>query len=116
MEQLVRAIINSWNGLVAALRSEAAFRKELVALAASVPLAFLIGADGGMRLLLILSVAFVLVVELLNTAIEKLADRVTLARDTAIGRTKDIGSAAVGLALLIAGAIWLYALAQRLFG
>jgi diacylglycerol kinase (ATP) len=56
---------------------------------------------------------FVLVVELLNTAIEKLADRVNLAVDPQIRRVKDMGSAAVGLALLIAGATWLVALAER---
>ena len=59
-------------------------------------------------------VVFVLVVELLNTAIEKLADRVNLAIDPQIGRAKDMGSAAVGLALLIAGITWLLALAERL--
>ena len=58
-------------------------------------------------------VAFVLVVELLNTAIEKLADRVNLAIDPQIGRVKDMGSAAVGLALLIAAIAWLLALAER---
>jgi diacylglycerol kinase (ATP) len=59
-------------------------------------------------------VALVLVVELLNTAIEKLADRVNLAIDPQIGRVKDMGSAAVGLALLIAAVAWLLALAERL--
>jgi diacylglycerol kinase (ATP) len=59
-------------------------------------------------------VVFVLVVELLNTAIEKLADRVNLAIDPQIGRVKDMGSAAVGLALLIAAIAWLLALAERL--
>ena len=50
----------------------------------------------------------------MNTAIEKLADRVNLAIDPQIGRVKDMGSAAVGMALLIAGAAWLLALAERL--
>jgi diacylglycerol kinase (ATP) len=54
------------------------------------------------------------VVELLNTAIEKLADRVNLAIDPQIGRVKDMGSAAVGLALLIAAMAWLLALAERI--
>ena len=58
-------------------------------------------------------VVFVLVVELLNTAIEKLADRVNLAVDPQIRRVKDMGSAAVSLVLLIAGATWLVALAER---
>ena len=55
-----------------------------------------------------------MVVELLNTAIEKLADRVSREIDTQIGTVKDIGSAAVGLSLLLVGAVWLLALAQRL--
>ena len=66
------------------------------------------------RLLLIGLIGFILVVELLNTAIEKLADRVSRDIDPQIGRLKDMGSAAVGLSLLIAGATWLLALAKRL--
>ena len=114
MERLLRATINTWHGLLAAARSEEAFRQELVALALAVPLAFLLAHEGWKRLALIGVVVFVLVVELLNTAIEKLADRVNLAIDPQIGRVKDMGSAAVGLALLIAGITWLLALAERL--
>jgi diacylglycerol kinase (ATP) len=55
-----------------------------------------------------------MVVELLNTAVEKLADRVSREIDVQIGTAKDIGSAAVGLSLLLVGAVWLLALAQRL--
>jgi diacylglycerol kinase (ATP) len=56
----------------------------------------------------------VMIVELLNTAIEKLADRVTLEHDPIIGRVKDMGSAAVGLTLLIAALVWLLAIWERL--
>jgi diacylglycerol kinase (ATP) len=59
-------------------------------------------------------VVLVLVVELLNTAIEKLSDRVTLAKEREIGHIKDMGSAAVGVMLLIAGLVWLLALVERL--
>jgi diacylglycerol kinase (ATP) len=114
MERLFRATVNTWHGLLAAARSEEAFRQELVALVLAVPLAFLLSDEGWKRLALIGVVVFVLVVELLNTAIEKLADRVNLAIDPQIGRVKDMGSAAVGLALLIAGITWLLALAERL--
>jgi diacylglycerol kinase (ATP) len=114
MERLFRATINTWHGLLAAARSEEAFRQELIALVLAVPLAFLLSDEGWKRLALIGVVVFVLVVELLNTAIEKLADRVNLAIDPQIGRVKDMGSAAVGLALLIAGITWLLALAERL--
>jgi diacylglycerol kinase (ATP) len=57
----------------------------------------------------------VLVVELLNTAFEKLADRITRENDREIGEVKDIASAAVGVALLLAAAIWIWALLVRLF-
>ena len=113
MERLLRATINTWHGLLAAARSEEAFRQELVALMLAVPLAFLLAEETWKRLALIGVVVFVLVVELLNTAIEKLADRVNLAIDPQVGRVKDMGSAAVGLALLIAGITWLLALAER---
>jgi diacylglycerol kinase (ATP) len=113
MERLLRATINSWRGLIAATRSEEAFRLELIALVLAIPVAFLLAEQAWKRLALIAVVAFVLVVELLNTAIEKLADRVNLAIDPQIGRVKDMGSAAVGLALLIAGITWLLALAER---
>jgi diacylglycerol kinase (ATP) len=114
MDRLLRATINTWNGLKAAIRTEAAFRQEIAVLLVAIPLAFLIGQGPWMCLALVGAVVFVMVVELLNTAIEKLADRVTRAMDLQIGTVKDIGSAAVGLALLLAGAVWLLALAQRL--
>jgi len=114
MDRLLRATLNTWNGLREAARSEAAFRQELVVLLLALPLAFLIAAETWKRFLLIGAVMLVMVVELLNTAIEKLADRVNREIDPQIGRVKDIGSAAVGLALLIAGLAWLLALAERL--
>jgi len=86
----------------------------LVALIVAVPLAFLIAQEAWKRFALIGVVLLVLVVELLNTAIEKLSDRVNLAIDPQIGLVKDMGSAAVGMALLMAGAAWLLALAERL--
>jgi diacylglycerol kinase (ATP) len=114
MDRLLRATVNTWNGLKAAARTEAAFRQEIAVLLVAVPLAFVIGQNAWTRLALIGVLVFVMVVELLNTAIEKLADRVTRAIDVEIGTVKDIGSAAVGLSLLLAGAVWLLALAQRL--
>ena len=89
-------------------------REELVALAISLPLAWLIGASTMRRIELVAAVAMVLVVELLNTAIEKLADRLTMDHDKQIGRVKDMGSAAVGVALLMAGAFWIIAIIERL--
>src|SRR5476649_1036883 len=109
-----RATINSRNGLAFAMRSEQAIREELVALVLSLPLAWLIGATTMRRIELVVTVALVLVVELLNTAIEKLADRLTTDHDPQIGRVKDMGSAAVGVALLMTGLFWLFSLAERL--
>jgi diacylglycerol kinase (ATP) len=85
--RLLKATLNSWNGLRAAARSEQAFREEIVAL--------------------------LMIVELLNTAVEKLSDHVTPYHHDAIGRIKDMASAAVGLSLLLCGLVWLVALAER---
>jgi len=114
MQRLLRAVVNSWNGLGFALRSEAAFRQELAVLVLAVPLALVVAENAWKRLALIGVLVLLLVVELLNTAIEKLSDRVNPAIDPQIGRVKDMGSAAVGLALLMAGAVWLLALAERI--
>jgi diacylglycerol kinase (ATP) len=113
MERLLRATINTWNGLLAAARSEEAFRQELVVLVLAVPLAFIVTEAAWKRVALIGVVLLLLVVELLNTAIEKLADRVSRETDPQIGRVKDMGSAAVGLTLVIAGLAWFLALAER---
>jgi diacylglycerol kinase (ATP) len=109
-----RATVNTRNGLAFAIRSEQAVREELVALVLAVPLAWLVGISVMRRVELIAVVVLVLVVELLNTAIEKLADRLTTELDPQIGRVKDMGSAAVGVALLMAGLFWLFALAERI--
>ena len=109
-----RATLNTRNGLAFAIRSEQAFREELIALALAFPLAWLVGATSMRRVELIAVVAMVLVVELLNTAIEKLADRLTTEHDQQIGRVKDMGSAAVGVALVMAGAFWIFAIAERI--
>jgi diacylglycerol kinase (ATP) len=114
MDRLRRAVINSWNGLRFALGSEAAFRQELAVFVPAVPLAYFIAADPWKRLALIGVLMLLFVVELLNTAIEKLCDRVNSEIDPQIGRVKDMGSAAVGLTLLVAGAAWLLALAERI--
>ena len=116
MKRIWQAAINSWNGLVAATRSERAFREELVLLAIGVPLAFLLTADTGRRIALIGTLVFVLIVELLNTAIEKLSDRVTREHDPEIKRVKDMGSAATLLSLLLTGAVWLWVAAEWLRG
>ena len=114
MKRLYLATINSWNGLRAAARSDAAIREELVVLLLSIPAAYFIATTAARAIELVLVLMFLLVVELLNTSVEKLADRLTLDHDEQIGRVKDMGSAAVGIALLIAGFLWIFAIAERL--
>jgi len=114
VKRLLQATINSRHGLVACARSEAAFREELALLVIGVPLAIYLTRDAGERFALIGVLVFVLILELLNTAIEKLADRVTVDKDPLIKRAKDMGcSAAIFLSLLAAGAVWIWALAAR---
>jgi diacylglycerol kinase (ATP) len=111
--RLLKASRNSWNGLIACARSEEAFRQELIALAIAVPLAVIIATDAWRRVALIGVVVLLMIAELLNTAIEKLSDHVTPHHHDAIGRIKDMASAAVGLSLLLAGLVWLIALVER---
>jgi diacylglycerol kinase (ATP) len=86
----------------------------VVALLLAIPLSFVVGATMMRRLELVAVVLLLLLVELLNTAIEKLADRLTTEHDLQIGRVKDMGSAAVGVALIMAGLFWLFAIAERM--
>jgi diacylglycerol kinase (ATP) len=113
VKRLLRATINSWHGLVACAKSEAAFREELALLAIGTPLALWLTHDTGERFALIGVLFFLLVVELLNTAIEKLSDRITRDTEPAIKRIKDMGSAAIFLSLMAAGVTWLWVLAER---
>jgi diacylglycerol kinase (ATP) len=109
-----RATLNSWRGLIAAAKSEQAFREELLALVVAVPLAFVVTSEAWKRLLLIGVILLLLAIELLNTAVEKLSDHVTPAQHPDIGRIKDMSSAAVGVALALAGFTWLLAIAEWL--
>ena len=106
MERIIRAIFYTWRGLSWTARFEAAFRQEIVVFLLAVPASQLITPDMWQRAVLLGSVIFVMIVELLNTAIEKLCDRITTKPDEQIGRVKDIASAAVGLAILLALTVW----------
>jgi diacylglycerol kinase (ATP) len=112
--RLLHATRNSLNGLRFVFRSEAAFRQELAVILPALPIALFVAEEAWKRLALIGVLVLVLMVELLNTAIEKLADRVNPEVDPQIGRVKDMGSAAVLFTLLLAGAVWLLALAERI--
>ena len=97
-------------GLAAALRHEAAFRELVLASLFLVPLAFWLRGDGFGRALLVGSVLLVLTVELVNAAIEATVDRISLDEHPLAKRAKDIGSAAVMLALVNAAIVWLLVL------
>lgn len=106
LRRLGRAVRYSRQGLRAAVRHEAAFRQELMVGVPALALAWLLAPTSGGALLLSLAVVAVWVVELLNSAIEAVADAVTLEDHPLIGRAKDLGSAAVMLTLLSALAAW----------
>jgi diacylglycerol kinase (ATP) len=108
--RIVNAARYSHEGLTAAVREEAAFRQELALAAVLVPLGLWLGASGVERALLVGSVLLVLVVELLNSAVEAVVDRVSLEPHSLAKRAKDMGSAAVLLSLVNVGLVWLLVL------
>lgn len=116
MKRLVAAFFNSLAGLRFGLSREAALREEMALVALSVPVAPLLTLDPWKLLALWGSLLLLLCVELLNTGIEKLADRVTLEFDPLVKVAKDCGSAAVLVAILIVGGVWSVALWERLAG
>jgi diacylglycerol kinase (ATP) len=107
LSRLSAALGYSWKGLKAAVRYEAAFRQELAVAAILLPFAFLLGRSAIEVLALFGSIVLVLVVELLNSAVEAVADAVSLEDHPLLGRAKDLGSAAVFLAVAFALAVWL---------
>lgn len=114
LRRIVNATRYSLEGVAAAARHEAAFRQELLLAAVLVPLGLWLGADGLERALLAGSVLLVLAVELLNSAVEAVVDRVSLENHELAKRAKDYGSAAVMIALATTGLVWLLLLLPRL--
>ena len=103
----------SRDGLLAAFRYEAAFRQELAVGLPLIALAWSIAPGAWHALAMTLSIVAVFVVELLNSAIEALADTVSLESHPLIKRAKDMGSAAVMLSIAAAVLVWFVALVQR---
>ncbi|CAM9817684.1 unnamed protein product [Phaeothamnion confervicola] len=110
LRRLINATGYSLAGFVEATRNEDAFRQELVLAAVMVPLGVWLGPGGTAKALLVGSVLLVLVVELLNSAIEATVDRISLEDHRLAKRAKDIGSAAVMLSLVNVAAVWLLVL------
>lgn len=104
--RIVRATVVSAAGLRAAWIHEAAFRQECWAAAVLVPAAFWLGRSAVERALLIGVCVLVLIVELLNSAIEAAVDRVGTDHHLLAGRAKDLGSAAVFMSLLLVVVVW----------
>jgi diacylglycerol kinase (ATP) len=106
LKRIFNALIYSMNGIGAAFRHEDAFRQEAVLAAVLLPLAFLLKVSGTGRAIMVASVLLVLIVELLNSAVEATVDRVSLDKHHLSKRAKDIGSAAVLLALVNVAVVW----------
>ena len=116
LSRIIHAFGYSLAGLASALRSESAFRQETALAVVLLPAAFWLGRGWVEIGLLAGSVMLVLVVELLNTAVESAIDRIGPERHELSARAKDLGSAAVLLSLLLAGGLWMGALWQRFGG
>lgn len=114
LRRVVQATRYSIAGLASAFRHENAFREEVLLALVMLPLSIWIGRNWVEIALLAGSVVLVLVVELLNSAVEAAVDRVSLDLHELSKRAKDYGSAAVMLSLLLCGVIWAGALLQRL--
>ena len=112
MARILNATLNTLRGLTC-IKSEPAVRQEMIALVLAIPVAVPIAPGPGWYVAMVGTLLVTLAVELLNTAVEKLADRVTVEWDPKIGLVKDIGSAAVFCALCLTGLVWATALAIR---
>lgn len=100
------AALNSLRGLKFAWREEEAFRQEVAITLPLVMLAILLPVTAAERLLLIFPLGLLLIVELMNTAIEATVDRISMDRHPLSGKAKDLGSAAVGLCIVLAMIHW----------
>lgn len=107
LTRLINATRYSLDGFAAAARHEDAFRMELLVFAVAAPLGLWLGRSGLERALLIGCLFLVLIVELLNSAVEAAVDRISFENHRLAKRAKDIGSAAVMLSLVNAAVIWL---------
>lgn len=106
LRRILNALRYSLQGLQAAIKYEAAFRQELALAVLLIPAAFFLGRTTVEVFFLIGTVVLVLAVELLNSAVEALADALSVDTHPLLGRAKDLGSAAVMLLLLFTVAVW----------
>lgn len=106
--RLYNAVFFSIAGFKSVWKHEEAFRQEVYLLIVAMPLAFWLAETTVERLLMIGSIILILLVELLNSAVETVVDRIGLERHELSGRAKDIGSAAVMLACFWAAVTWVF--------
>ena len=110
MRRIWNALHNSLDGFAAAFRHELAFRQEVFLASVLIPIALILPASGPGKAIMVVAVLLVLVVELLNSAIEAVVDRVSLEIHPLAKRAKDYGSTAVFLSLVNVPAVWLLVL------
>lgn len=106
VRRMIKATFYSIAGLRAAWVHEAAFRQECIAAAALAPIAWWLGQDAVQRALLLGTCLLVIVVELLNSAVEAVVDRVGADHHDLAGRAKDMSSAAVMVSLVLTAVVW----------
>ncbi len=112
LPRLMKAFGYSYEGLKAAYASEAAFRQELLLLAVGVPIACLLDVSAEARAIMIGSLVLILLVEIINTAIEATIERISADQHPLSKKAKDLGSAAVFISLFHAFVIWVVVLAS----
>ncbi len=116
LSRILWAGVYSLKGIKAAWINEAAFRQELILMALMLPTAFWLGQSALERIALIIPLFIVVIVELLNSAIEAVVDRIGPEKHQLSGQAKDMGSAAVLFALLLVGLSWGLIAYQRFLG
>lgn len=106
LTRLWNALGYSRDGIGAAWTNEAAFREEILLAAVTIPLAFYLGKNGVERALMIGAILLILIVEILNSAVEAVVDKASPEKSELAKRAKDMGSAAVLFSLINAAVIW----------
>jgi diacylglycerol kinase (ATP) len=106
LTRIFKATYCSFKGFKAAFKYESAFRQELFLTLFLLPLSFYLAQSSLHHIMLIATLLFLLFAEIINSALEALADKITLEHDELIGRAKDLGSAGVFIALILLWLVW----------
>lgn len=115
IKRLFNAANFSWQGVSAAWKNEEAFRQEVVIALVLIPVALYLDLSAFEKALMISSILLIMIVEILNSAVEAVVDLVTDEKEKLAGRAKDMGSAAVMLALINAAVIWICIVVSHYF-